>query len=83
MFNFFEEIKKDLKIETTDYQMVNVSGKGLYVEGQKGLLNLSSELVMFKTKNKIISVFGSGLKLKTLSSSTISILGEIKTIEIN
>jgi len=83
MFNFFAEIKKDLKIEASDYQMVNVSGKGLYVEGQKGLLNLSSELVMFKTKNKIISVFGSGLKLKTLSSSTISILGEIKTIEIN
>ena len=83
MFNFFDEIKKDLKIEASDYQMVNVSGKGLYVEGQKGLLNLSSELVMFKTKNKIISVFGSGLKLKTLSSSTISILGEIKTIEIN
>ncbi|MBO4412741.1 MAG: hypothetical protein J5779_01865 [Clostridia bacterium] len=83
MFNFFAEIKKDLKLESADYQMVNVSGKGLYVEGQKGLLNLSSELVMFKTKNKIISVYGKNLKLKTLSSSTISILGEITTIEIN
>ena len=83
MFNFFSEIKKELDINVSDYQMVNISGRCLYVEGHKGLLNLSTELVMFKTKKKIISVKGKELKLKVLSSSTISILGEIEAIEVN
>lgn len=85
MFNFFSEIKKELKLSNldSDYQMVNISGKILYVEGHKGLLNLSNEMVMFKTKNKIISVSGSNLKLNILSETTLSVTGEIESVEIN
>lgn len=85
MFNFFSEIKKELKLSNldSDYQMVNISGKILYVEGHKGLVNLSNEMVMFKTKNKIISVSGSNLKLNILSETTLSVTGEIESVEIN
>ncbi len=85
MFNFFSEIKKELKLPSLDsnYQMVNINGNILYVEGHKGLLNLSDELIMFRTKNKIISVSGKDLKLKILSSTTLSIMGEIESVEVN
>ena len=85
MFNFFAEIKKELKLPEIDggYQMVNIAGKVLYVEGHKGLVNLSDEMVMFKTKNKIISVSGKSLKLKVLSATTLSVTGEIESIEVN
>lgn len=63
--------------------MVNINGNILYVEGHKGLINLSDELIMFKTKNKIISVSGKDLKLKILSSTTLSIMGEIESVEVN
>lgn len=85
MFNFFSEIKKELKLPSLDsnYQMVDINGNILYVEGHKGLLNLSDELIMFRTKNKIISVSGKDLKLKILSSTTLSIMGEIESVEVN
>ena len=85
MFNFFSEIKKELKLFNldSDYQMVNISGKILYVEGHKGLLNLSNEMIIFKTKNKIISVSGANLKLNILSETTLSVTGEIESVETN
>lgn len=85
MFNFFGEIKKELKLTKVDedYQCVFIGGKALYVEGHKGLVTLSPELIMFKTKKKIISVSGANLQLKILSKSTLSVLGEIEHIEIN
>ena len=85
MFNFFDEIKKDLQIGNDDggYQIVQVGGKGVYVEGHLGVLRLGDKLVMFKTKKKIISVSGRHLKLKILTKTTLSISGEIESIEIN
>lgn len=85
MFNFFDEIKKELKLEGLDagYQIVDVGGKVVYVEGHLGVLRLSDELIMFKTKKKIISVSGRGLKLKILTKTTLSIMGEIESIEAN
>ena len=84
MFNFLGEIKKELKLPEIDgsYNLVNVNGKALYAEGQRGLVSLSENLVMFKVKGKIVSVFGSNLKLKELSSQTLSIVGEIEKIEV-
>ena len=85
MFNFFDEIKKELKIGENDggYQIVDIGGKAVYVEGHLGVLKLSDELIMFKTKKKIISVSGRGLKLKILTKTTLSIAGEIESIEVN
>lgn len=83
MFNFFDEIKKELNVSLEDYQCVLLGGNVLYVEGHKGLVKLSSELVIFKTKKKLVSVSGQNLKLKVLSKTTLSIIGEIEHIEVN
>ena len=85
MFNFFSEIKNELKLPSFEegYNLVNINGKAVYIEGHKGLVSLSDELVRFKVKDKIISVTGEELKLKILSSVTLSITGEIKSINID
>ncbi len=85
MFNFFSEIKNELKLPNFDggYNLVNINGKAIYVEGHKGLVSLSEQMVKFRVKDKIISVEGEDLKLKILSSVTLSITGEIKNINID
>lgn len=85
MFNFFSEIKKELKISFAegDYNIVVTSGKAVYAEGTKGLVKLSKEQIMFKVKDKIISVFGSELQLKEMGNQTICIAGNIDKIEAN
>ncbi len=84
MFNFFSEIKKDLQLPDFDggYNIININGKAVYIEGHKGLVSLAEDLVRFKVKDKIISVKGKELKLKILSSVTLSIAGEIEEISV-
>lgn len=83
MFNFFSEIKKELKIPSLeeDYNLILTSGKALYAEGAKGLVLLSENQIMFRVKGKIISVFGKNMKLKEMGNQTICIVGEIEKIE--
>ena len=83
MFNFFDEIKKEVGVIGGEYQIVDIGGKVVYIEGHLGVLKLSDELIMFKTKKKIISVSGRGLKLKILTKTTLSIMGEVESIEAN
>ncbi|MDD4110926.1 MAG: YabP/YqfC family sporulation protein [Clostridia bacterium] len=85
MFNFFSEIKNELKMPFLDagYNLVDVNGKAVYVEGHKGLVSLSNEMVRLKVKDKIITINGKDLKLKIMSSSTISVTGEIKSIVVD
>ena len=85
MFNFFSEIKKELKLPNIDggYNIVNINGNAVYVEGQKGLVSLSDSQIIFKVKNKIITVLGSNLSLKEMSLETLSIVGVINKIEVN
>ena len=39
--------------------------------------------IVFRVKNKIVSVYGKDLKLKEMSLGTLSISGEIDKIEVN
>ena len=82
MFNFFSEIKKELKLPEVsgEYNLVNLSGKALYVEGHKGLLLLGEEKIMFKVKGKIVIVMGKGLKIKEMTKEILSLVGEIEKI---
>ena len=84
MFNFFWEIKKELKLPelSGEYNIVNLSGKALYVEGHKGLLALSEEKIMFKVKGKIVVVLGKDLKIKEMTKEILSLVGEIEKIEV-
>ncbi len=85
MFNFFNEIKENLKnpkgLEFNSFNIINLSGHLLYVEGHIGLVTLSKELISFKIKGGVIIVEGSDMILSELSENTIKICGNIKKVE--
>ncbi len=83
MFNFFDELKKIIKNEKLieKYNIVNMSGKILYVEGHTGICQLSKEIISFKFKGGVIIVEGKDLILNELMDKTLKITGEIKKIE--
>lgn len=85
MFNFFDEIKNKIsKIDTAllgNYNIVNISGKIVYIEGHKGLTTLSKETIVCKVKNGRIVVEGKNLLLEELSENTLKIIGEIVKVE--
>lgn len=84
MFNFFDEIKKASGSgEVIDnYQIINISGKVVYVEGHRGLTSLSKEEIAFKVKGGRVVIEGSELVLAELTDTTIKICGNIKKQEV-
>lgn len=83
MFNFFNEIKKSVKKVSDRYNLVNLSGEILYVEGQKGVTLLSSDVIAFKVKDGRINVYGKKLSLTELADDTLKISGCIDKVEVD
>lgn len=85
MFNFFNEVKENIKNSQTfdlnSFNIINVSGKLLYVEGHKGLITLSKELVSFRVEKSVVIVEGENMTLIELSDTTIKIGGKINKVE--
>ena len=85
MFNFFNEIKENLKnpkgLDLNGFNIINLSGHLLYVEGHLGLITLSKELISFKVKKAVIMVEGKDMILSELSEGTIKICGQILKVE--
>ncbi len=85
MFNFLDEIKNNLKkIDQkylNNYNLINISGKILYVEGHCGLTILSKNIVAFKIKKGRVVVEGENLFLSELTFNTLKIEGNIKKVE--
>lgn len=82
MFNFFNELKKGLKeYGPGRFNMVNLSGKILYVEGHLGITQLSKNTISFKVNGGRIVVQGEGLVLQELSDTTLKVNGKIISIE--
>lgn len=85
MFNFFGEVKENLKnsnkIDLDNFNIINISGKILYVEGHLGLVTLSKEEISFKVKKAVVIVEGSEMILSELTENTLKIIGKIKKVE--
>ena len=82
MFNFFDEIKNIKNVSIVDsYNLVNISGKILYVEGHLGLTILSKENISFRVKGGRIVVEGENMTLAELGENTLKIVGIIKKVE--
>ena len=85
VFNFFDEIKaktahcKDMLF---DFNIVNISGNLLYVEGHKGLTILTNEIIAFKTKKGRVVVEGINMMLTELTNNSMLIEGKIVKTEI-
>ena len=86
MFNFLSEVKENLKnpsgLDLNGFNIINLSGHLLYVEGHLGLVTLSKELISFKVKKAVIMVEGEDMILSELSDNTIKICGKIKKVEM-
>ena len=85
MFNYFSELKKHFKIPDkffNSYNIVNVGGNLVYIEGQKGLLTLRDDVVSFKLKTCVVEIKGMGLKLRDLGPDTVAVQGKIYKIEV-
>ncbi len=86
MFNFFDEIKnKATNFDhnlLNDYNIINLSGKLLYVEGHQGVTILNTEMVAFKIKKGRVVVEGSDLILNELTDNTLLLQGKINKVEI-
>ena len=86
MFNFFDEIKSKLgKIDDNfynDFNIINLSGKLLYIEGHKGLTILSNNMIALKVKKGRIVIEGKNMIMKELTENTILIDGEITKVEL-
>jgi len=85
MFNFFDEIKNKVKTTKEDFfdnfNIVNLSGKIIYVEGHTGLVLLSKEKIFFKVKRGQVSVEGKDLKMPEISENTLLISGQVERVE--
>lgn len=85
MFNFFDEIKNKVKTTKEDFfdnfNIVNLSGKIVYVEGHMGLVLLSKEKIIFKVKRGQVSVEGKDLKMPEISENTLLISGQVERVE--
>lgn len=85
IFNYLSELKKDLHLPDTiftSYNIINISGNLLYIEGHNGLISISTETIIFKIKKGKIEVNGKNLFLKILSENTLAIQGKIYKIEV-
>lgn len=86
MFNFFNEIKNkasgiDYNL-LNEYNIINLSGKLLYVEGHQGVTIINSDMVAFKIKKGRVVVEGKDLVLSELTSNTLLLQGVIIKVEI-
>jgi len=85
IFNYFGELIKELNLSENifkSYNLINISGNLLYVEGHTGVILISTEKIVFKVKNGTIEVKGKNLFLKTLSQNTMAIQGKIYKVEV-
>ena len=82
MFNFFDEIKSCVKNINNKYNIVNMSGKLVYIEGHKGLSVLSKEMICLRVKKGSIKIEGRELILKELYDECVKISGIIEKIEV-
>ena len=86
MFNFFFFFKDKGQLNNPEflnsYNIVNMSGKLLYVEGHCGVTVISKDLIAFKIKKGRVVVEGNDFIVKELTENTLLVQGEIKKTEI-
>ena len=85
MFNFFDEIKSKVNLDhnlLNDYNIINISGKLLYVEGHQGVTIITKEMVAFKIKKGRVVVEGQDMILNELTENTLLLQGKITKMEI-
>ncbi len=86
MFSLINEVTsafsiKDMK-NSAQYKIINLGGKCLYVQGYKSVEKFSDTAINLKLKNAVMFIKGENFSVKELDSSSIYILGKVKSVEV-
>jgi sporulation protein YqfC len=85
MFHFLNEINEQLELPITSvlssYEVVNLGGKVVYVQGYKDILNFEKEHIVLKLKEGELHIKGQNLNIRDLNVNSILIEGTIRLIE--
>ncbi|MBQ2714732.1 MAG: YabP/YqfC family sporulation protein [Clostridia bacterium] len=65
-----------------DFSFTVYGGRGIHVEGHKGILYLSEEEITFKHKKRNIKIVGHDLSILEFSSTDAYVKGEILSVLI-
>lgn len=80
---FVEEISEKFKIDgLTGMRLSLINNSYLCVEGHKGLLEISKEIIRIRLKKGMILISGEELEIVGISDSEIYIRGLIKGVEL-
>lgn len=85
MFNFFDEVKskaKNINSKINPYRFVMVGNHLLYVEGFTSIMTYTTTLVVFKVKGGVITTVGKDISIREMTSSTLTLEGEISQLEL-
>lgn len=75
-------ITQELGITLKEYRYTNIGGKAVYVEGQKGILNLTHEEISFRVNKKTCTIKGNNLYIKYYDNSTALVCGSIVSVVV-
>jgi len=75
-------VTNELGITLKEYKYINIGGKVVYVEGQKGIVNLTKEEICFKVSKKHCIIKGSDLYIKYYDNNTALICGNIVSVVV-
>ena len=75
-------VTNELGITLKEYKYINIGGKAIYIEGQKGIINLSKDEICFKVGKKKCTIKGSDLYIKYYDDNTALICGNIISVVV-
>jgi len=85
MFHFLNEINDLLEMPITSvmggYEYVNLSGRAVYVQGYKDILNFDEANIILKLKDGELQIKGSKLNIRDLNPNSILIEGRVISVE--
>ena len=81
---FFEQIVNKLKSTyddlLDDFILTVFSGKGVHVEGHRGVTFFSNSEIIVKKRKGVISIFGKDLTITEFSESDLYVSGKIEGV---
>lgn len=83
---FLREIAGKLKMDAvtllSDFSVNVYGGKGVHVEGHKGVGYMADDEIVFKTKKGLVTIKGKGLKILEIGTTDAYVTGKIEDVVI-
>ena len=76
MMGEIDKLLKNIDV-STEYRLVNIGGKKLYIEGIKALEYIKKDNISLKLKSKSLNILGQDLTIKYLDRSSCVVEGRI------